>query len=714
MKRIFTYIGILLTGIAALSSCTEVVDPLQDSDGYLTINIASASLETRAAGVDALNENLIETIDWFLYPQGRTGNPAVMSGHFGTSKQTNETIRIPITEAELNSLFIRPNTTCEVYLIVNLPEDISIPDNTSIDNLENIVLANADFTDTQDSFVMTGRDIVNLIDRKAVIAASGNINVERVASKITLNVKVKSTSIDNGVTWTSDPSEITVSFYNGSKKGQLSGNPMALSATDYFNIENRPFNAGQTQDNKTTCTCNPFYSYPEKWVMASKDEPYFLITVPWKSSADGSSTFIPCYYKVILNDEQLVRNTWYDINLDISVLGSFNETEPKVLAEDLTYFVTNWSDAPGVTANIQGARYLVVDEKTYELNNQETLKIPFQTSHVCEIVDMSNNRNLNQGTVTRPNYSAVNATTSNISWGTDWSLKIVGNNIEFKHALNNDLSSRSVDYAPYTIRFRIRHTDMPGDYYEDITITQKPAMIINAMPNRELGNDNYGGSWVNGTRDQYGGLRAMQAGGGFTANPNMYVIETSVLSADSDLIIGDPRSETVNNLSNNGWARARGIENLNGNTRQLENYYPTSLSDETLNMIAPKIRISSSHSVCPTAISFTNAQYRCASYQEDGYPAGRWRLPTLGEVQFIVTLSSYSIIPALFTVGYNITYWYSGGKIEALQNGGSNVTPGTGGEAVVRCVYDEWYWEKSTYSRIPGNDINFAWGDAAR
>ena len=80
----------------------------------------------------------------------------------------------------------------------------------------------------------------------------------------------------------------------------------------------------------------------------------------------------------------------------------------------------------------------------------------------------------------------------------------------------------------------------------------------------------------------------------------------------------------------------------------------------------------------------------------------------------MVTLSSYSIIPALFTVGYNITYWYSGGQIEALQNGGSDVTPGTGGEAVVRCVYDEWYWEKSNYSRIPGNDINFAWGDEAR
>ena len=73
-------------------------------------------------------------------------------------------------------------------------------------------------------------------------------------------------------------------------------------------------------------------------------------------------------------------------------------------------------------------------------------------------------------------------------------------------------------------------------------------------------------------------------------------------------------------------------------------------------------------------------------------------------------------LPELYYSGNS--YWCAHG-IGTPQDDGSIVMSYRGYATAnngysVRCVYDEWYWEKSTYSRIPGNDINFAWGDEAR
>ena len=79
---------------------------------------------------------------------------------------------------------------------------------------------------------------------------------------------------------------------------------------------------------------------------------------------------------------------------------------------------------------------------------------------------------------------------------------------------------------------------------------------------------------------------------------------------------------------------------------------------------------------------------RCATYQEAGYPAGRWRLPTEAEVSFIANLQALQFINRLFsTTGYP---WTADG--EALEVNGASVTLRAAGGNSVRCVYDAWYW----------------------
>ena len=132
--------------------------------------------------------------------------------------------------------------------------------------------------------------------------------------------------------------------------------------------------------------------------------------------------------------------------------------------------------------------------------------------------------------------------------------------------------------------------------------------------------------------------------------------------------------------------------------------------------IAPQIRVASQWGVT-YQISRRAAQRRCASYQENGRPAGRWRLPTAAEIEYICRLSNKQYIPYLFgTEGSTANYWCASGGVD-VNNSTTNpsvtvVETGTGDNErrAVRCVYDEWYWKTDTLT----TKTRFTWGDRRR
>lgn len=148
------------------------------------------------------------------------------------------------------------------------------------------------------------------------------------------------------------------------------------------------------------------------------------------------------------------------------------------------------------------------------------------------------------------------------------------------------------------------------------------------------------------------------------------------------------------------------------NERALENYYPTNPTG-TENMIAPELLIASSYGKTTYKISNNSAAegnmtldlaaMRCALYQEDGYPAGRWRLPTYAEVKFIMELSTANKIPTLFqmsTPSDSEGYWCANGRVILNNNVVQLQSPPGTAPTAPRCVYDLWYWgeEHSTYA----------------
>lgn len=282
-------------------------------------------------------------------------------------------------------------------------------------------------------------------------------------------------------------------------------------------------------------------------------------------------------------------------------------------------------------------------------------------------------------------------------------------------------------YSKYVFRITLRHKDKK-DMKSTFTVVQYPAMYIEAVNNPRNGpNSNHpGNNFINGGSDQSdtGGLGTISKLTGTNRNPNMYIINVSTLGNASGYYIGDPRSLYIDNTlytrdystlperTSDGpaalyyydsdyyrdtyWCRLANSLYYIGNNenRTLTYYYPTieSMDKSHSMMIAPKIRVASSYATTD-GINRNKARRRCATYQEENCPSGRWRLPTYGEMLYIVNLSAKGIIPTLFTIGKR--YWTAQGAY-LINDDGTLTKADDTKNGTVRPVYDEWYWEKET------------------
>ena len=339
--------------------------------------------------------------------------------------------------------------------------------------------------------------------------------------------------------------------------------------------------------------------------------------------------------------------------------------------------------------------------------------------------------------------------------------------ITFEHDLKNEIA-RTGDFTEYLISFTVAHGGTDAIYRETINITQYPMLPVKRELNADYGttnhNQNRGYVYVNGKKNtttsntdaSHYGYNSQTYGGthgqlnSSNQNPNRYIISVSSLTNDN-YVIGDPRLKYVNNdLSGTGnitkestgqkaWTayayNVRSAVDLDrwgytqyetetyyaydlystGYQNELEYYHPTEESTRTQKMLSPQFMVASSYGICTNGRTKEEARRRCASYQEDGYPAGRWRLPTQAEIDYVVHLSAWGKIPILFgyiqsstSWGNDAPYWSANGVISVNSRSGNVQTTTSTSGVSVRCVYDTWYWD----DKIPDAYKNrFYWGD---
>lgn len=246
----------------------------------------------------------------------------------------------------------------------------------------------------------------------------------------------------------------------------------------------------------------------------------------------------------------------------------------------------------------------------------------------------------------------------------------------------------------------------------------------NTEPYKKLTTDN--------NRKEYQWRTVWYTGGG----RDIFRINVTVLPQKSEFIIGDPRIDGYDTTKpvlgysfvNDGLSEADDVlpdrtgndeSNftpapvvdgdvnsplaLTGENRPLMYYRPTEKSARTINMLAPAYRISTKLGGTEFGtLTESQAKYRCAGYQEDGFPGGRWRIPTMSEIKFIAQLSAKGVFEFMFRGDY----WSANGVVNVNVNNGT-VTTSTSSTALLRCVYDSWYWGDEQWN--PRNQ--FVWGD---
>lgn len=470
-----------------------------------------------------------------------------------------------------------------------------------------------------------------------------------------------------------------------------------------------------------------------------------------------------------------VRNNWYHYNIGVGVLGS--ETDEAAVPLEASMFIVYWQDKDVVIkqVSIGNARYLSVEKEEYILNNQDGVDVRYTTSNPITIKDIHVTRpyygeNPSAGQI---KYGATVRQVSHTdeiayddiypdgSWyleyseaqrkaldpdGKDW-LQDEDGVVRYTHKLNNDYQTDDFDYSPYTITFAVGHADNKEawmmKYDKHVTIVQKPGLFIEALPNPDTWTgvtgattpDHWGYVYVN--NDQLTRAR-------FESDPNknnsawrldhiwrvvhyssggtdMYKIDVSVLPDISDVsgtfefVLGDPRQSTEAHLRdgleapyNEPFATAPAIE---GGERSLLHYYPTENSERTRHMLAPSYRISTKLSGSEyNGTPMEQAKMRCAALQESGFPAGRWRIPTEAEIRFISNLSAHGV----FEWQFGGTYWSANGAVEVNKTTKKITLKPDVTVALLRCVYDTWYWGDDRVLDGNGLPSIFTWGDRAR
>lgn len=709
------YLTLAAALLLAVAACSDDSFNGPDSDGgagYIKIRLSSSYHGSRAGEVDKLNENLISSAVLCLSPLTSTDDmPPVLTQSFSGLTGSTEVLEVKLTDDMRNALFPGNAVTCKAYVVANLPNGpSSVTDGMSVSDIRAIAVT-SDFatSNVQSSFVMDGDNTVTLLNPGTTAeSVSGKIDLQRAASKITIAVNVPESITVDGQVWRSERTNMSVLITNGVQSSAVNPATHTLVTGDYYNTttvsedqthRQRKLEAG-TDTKFTYELTSPFYTYPNEWNPDDSESPmtYMTLMVPWK--LDGEDSYRTCYYMVpvIRTGNTIGRNIHYRVKINVNILGSFTPDEPFTL-DDLSYTAAEWGSVP-VDVDIADYRYLVVDQNHYTMDNVESTFIPVYTSHPTTVtnVEMTYYRynTTSQGiekpiTITTTQYE----NTQDKGYGDIWTCDFLNpdkvdlvnpsTGINFSHKLviwnpynqrnesvsltdlrsdntvNTNINSISYyrpsndpAYSRYDITITIVHTDKVGkpdadNFTKTITITQYPQMYIVAKRNNGT-TSNYGNVYVNNNQGSswYDWMAVNGLGSAQNSNINMYIINVTQLNIGDNYIIGDPRVNTPNNLGYNNWAR---VDDMDGVSRRLQYYYPTDESTNISNFIAPKFRIASSYGVV-SSLSDIEAKYRCAGYQEQNCPAGRWRVPTKSEVEYIIKLSEEDKIPTLFNPGH--------------------------------------------------------------
>ena len=505
-------------------------------------------------------------------------------------------------------------------------------------------------------------------------------------------------------------------------------------------------------------SCEPFYSYPCSWKDIHDHATQYIIDVPWGTDEEGAAPPASRYYQLSANlvDSWFLRNRYYRTFVEINTLGGADKIQ-SVDIKDCTYTITPWFTAGAdvesgvpVVGTFESQSYLVVEPTKIILNNENYAEFDYLSSSTLDAnntkvieVRYYDYKNNGKDQIIRTG-SAITSDSNTNSSAISVNISQSGK-VRVTHNLYNNDGSQKI-FVQYIIKVRIQNKD---GLHEDVEIIQNPPLYVEVRDGGDVFVDGYfarvlmpnasyasSKGWINNSGLYY--HSAEYRAGTYNYNETGTTMDTPYNCLDNDLgtgltmgsmtIINVSAFDSISRLYNDGeeekeyrigdprtasgWNSGSLIDYLISQSHYNNRNYnrvvgvwsnPGSIligttRAEDQSLISPRFMISSAWGQWDSSQSrsFETAQKRCATYQEAGYPAGRWRLPTEAEIKFVISRQDGNTIPVLFV--NNMNYWASSGRIH--YNGKFQ----SGSNAFARCVYDLWYWGEdasTTYEYHP-------------
>jgi hypothetical protein len=536
----------------------------------------------------------------------------------------------------------------------------------------------------QTSFVMDGMASVT---KKTDNTLAGTVNLTRAAAKIEVDIKVnKQIVIGEGeaaVTWTPDLSKVKITYNQSVIASTVNAEPANASARASYAQTAQPFTFTTTDalSYSTGVQNMPFYSYPSQWTdNKAETAANILLEIPWKKV--GATQYQTYRYQIPVNfdDMKLLRNHIYKLSINVGILGALDG----VVEITPSYIVVDWKSHT-INTELSRPQYLVVDQNYVVMNNVEEISVNYMSSDPVTVQISKDG-----------NYAVYNS----------YEVSAANGKITLSHELDNEHNDvdKIYDYLPQTFTVIISHTNNPS-ISEIITFVQYPAMYVTweTITSNTV--------YVNGNNKQSQGWWWVR--GSSSASQNMYTITVNSFDATtSDYVIADPREPA----NTDNFVFRQDI-NANSNVREtatdasgdnaLTGYRGAVTGEISEHLIAPQMLFSSSWisnggNNVNTYNYQTNGKYRCAGYQENGYPAGRWRLPTPAEILYVGRLGAEGKVDGIFV--NNVVYLSSNGGYRYNEANGGSVKREGDTSATLRCVYDLWYWKDKCATN------QFIWG----
>ncbi|MEG1660511.1 MAG: fimbrial protein [Bacteroides sp.] len=491
MKKIFYVVCVVLLLLACSADNEREIVGGEKGTLVLMVKPNNPSEKTRIVtepGDDGLNENKVENLHVFVFPQNAADNQVCVKyeSFSGITFQGTGTFTKDL--ATLQNQFTA-GATYDIYALVNLPANVTLPNPITLGGLKSLrSVTPLASTGVQSNFVMDGKTSVVLNPLAVAPIVYIDMPVKRAVSKIRMKLVLAPGSA------VAEATVAQVSLKHFAKSSALFAyTPVVLGASDY---DQSAYVTG------TPATTFTFYAYENNWSTTAANETYLMVNLPTPALASN-------YYRLPINKYanqvetgRIERNMVYEVVAYLDANGADSESGSVVVNGNCT--LTDWTTKKIVLKTIS-QHYLGISEYALVMPNVAAYTLNYVSDLPVSVSNVT-------ATCTQYSTTGVPSTVTYTSGQSQFPVFTV-------NAATNIIAISSaipVNYVPKNVTFTV--TNNQG-LSLNATLVQYPARYVTA-------------------RTSVGNIKPEWNAGG--TNLNLFTVNTLVPSADGSYTLGDP------------------------------------------------------------------------------------------------------------------------------------------------------------------------------